>query len=72
MFGKVRDPVCGVRVKKSTPYRYNLQGKTFYFHGGACRQTFKNDPERFIGGKRKKGLLATLAEGSDGQPKTCH
>ncbi len=53
--------VCGVKVKKSTQYRCSLNGKTFYFHGAACRQTFKDE-----------GLIARLAEASDGQPKTCH
>jgi len=72
VFGKVRDPVCGVKVTKNTPYRHNLQGKTFYFHGAACRQTFKNNPKMFIEGKKRKGLMATLAEASDGQPKKCH
>ncbi len=72
MLGRVKDPVCGVRVKKSTRYRCNLRSKTFYFHGAACRQTFKDNPQRFVGGQKKKGLIARLAEASDGQPKTCH
>ncbi len=73
MFGKVKDPVCGVKVKKDTQYTCNLNGKTFYFDSAACRQTFTNDPQRFLGGHRKrKGLIVRLAEASDGQPKTCH
>jgi len=72
MFGKVKDPVCGIKVRKSTQYRCNLNGKTFYFHGAACRQAFKDNSQRFMGGKEKKGLIAKLAEASDGQPKTCH
>ena len=74
MFGKVKDPVCGVKVKKTTQYRCSLNGKTFYFDSAACRQTFTNDSQRFLGGgdRKKKGLIARLAEASDGQPKTCH
>jgi len=64
--------VCGAKVKKSTQYRCKLNGKTFYFHGAACRQTFKDNSQKFMGGKEKKGLIAILAEASDGQPKTCH
>ena len=64
--------VCGVKVKKSTQYRCSLNGKTFYFHGAACRQTFKDNSQRFMGGKEKKRLIARLAEASNGQPKTCH
>jgi YHS domain-containing protein len=71
MLGKVRDPVCRVKVKRSTQYRCNLNGKTFYFDSAACRQTFTNDPQRFLG-RERKGLIGRLAEASDGQPKTCH
>ena len=71
MFGKVKDPVCGVKVKKTTEFRCSSNGKTFYFDSAACRQTLINDPQRFLGGDRK-GLIARLAETSDGQPKTCH
>ena len=71
MFGKVKDPVCGIKVKKTTQYSCSSNGKTFYFDSAACRQTFQDDPGRFVGGK-KKGLITTLAEASDGQPKRCH
>ncbi len=71
MFGKAKDPVCGVKAKKTTEYRCSLNGKTFYFDSAACRQTFTDNPQRFLGGDRK-GLIATLAEASDGQPKRCH
>ena len=27
---------------------------------------------KFMGRQKKKGLIAQLAEASDGQPKTCH
>ena len=64
--------VCGIKVKKSTQYRCSLNGKTFYFRGAACRQTFKDDLPKFMGRQKKKGLIAQLAEASDGQPKTCH
>jgi YHS domain-containing protein len=72
MFGKVKDPVCGVRVKKSTQYTCSLNGKTFYFDSAACKTTFKEDPHRFLRGKKKKSFLETLTEASDGRPKTCH
>ncbi len=72
MFRTKRDPVCGAKIGKNTPYRYSFRRRTFYFHGDACRQTFKNNPEGFIGGKKRKGLITTLAEASDGQPKKCH
>lgn len=73
MFGKIKDPVCGVKVKKNTQYRYSLNGKIFYFDSAACRETFKHDPQKFLGkDKEKKGLIKRLSEASDGRPKTCH
>jgi len=71
MLGKPRDPVCGAKVTRSTRYRYSLKGKVFFFDSAACRQTFLHEPERFLG-RRKKGLIESLAEESDGQPKSCH
>ena len=64
--------VCGVKVKKSIQYRCSLNGKTFYSHGAASRQTFKDGLPKFMGRQKKKGLIAQLGEASDGQPKTCH
>jgi len=72
MWGKAKDPICGVRVKKTTPYSYELNGKTFYFDSAACRQTFINDSESFMGGGRKEGFIQKLSEASDGKRKTCH
>lgn len=69
MWGRAKDPVCGVRVRKTTPYWYKQNGKTFYFDSSACRQTFI---ERFLGDGIKKGFLQKLSEASDGQRKTCH
>lgn len=71
MWGKVKDPVCGVKIEKTSPYRYKLDGKTFYFDSAACRQTFKDDPQRFVGDMKKKSLIQKLSEESDGKPKKC-
>lgn len=72
MWSSAKDPVCGVRVKKTTPYWYKLNGKTFYFDSIACRQTFKDNPQSFLGGGRKEGFIQKLSEESDGRRKTCH
>ena len=72
MWGRVRDPVCGVRVKKTTPYWYKQNNKTFYFDCAACRQTFIEDTQEFVGDGIKKGFLQKLSEESDGERKTCH
>lgn len=72
MFGKVKDPVCKAKVKKSTSYRYTLNGRTFYFDSAACRETFKNDPQKFLGKGKKRSFMEKLSKVSDGRPKTCH
>jgi len=71
MLGTTKDPVCKVKVKKSTPYKLVYNSRVFYFDCAACRATFKGDPHRFIGGKKKKSFFENLAEVSDGRPKSC-
>ena len=70
MFGK-HDPVCGVRISRNTCYKAEYRGKTYYFDCDACKHTFEENPEVFVG-KKGKGLLETLAEHQDGMPKSCH
>ncbi len=72
MLGTTKDPVCKAKVKKSTPYKLNLDSRVFYFDSAACKATFEKDPHRFLRGKKKKSFLNSLAEASDGRPKTCH
>lgn len=72
MLGTTKDPVCKAKVKKSTPYKLNLDSRVFYFDSAACKATFEGNPQQFIGDKKKKSFLNSLAEASDGRPKTCH
>jgi Cu+-exporting ATPase len=47
----VRDPVCGMTVDPhTTPHRYNLRGRPFYFCSAGCRSKFAADPERYLAG----------------------
>jgi Cu+-exporting ATPase len=72
MFGK-RDPVCGVKVDKKSKYTAKYGGKTYYFDCAACKSTFEENPERFLGKKPGEGgLLESLAKRRGEVPKSCH
>jgi len=42
-----RDPVCGMTVDRKTPFRSTAGGRTTFFCGPGCRDTFEQDPARF-------------------------
>lgn len=46
--GQSIDPVCGMRVDSSKPYRWETGGTTYSFCCAGCRDKFKNDPSRFL------------------------
>jgi YHS domain-containing protein len=70
MFGR-RDPVCGVKVGRSSRYTAEYGKKTYYFDCLACKHTFEENPARFVG-RKAEGLLNSLAKHQDGTPKSCH
>src|SRR5688572_16623709 len=39
------DPICGMQVKESTPFKAEREGETFYFCSEHCRKTFVEEPE---------------------------
>jgi len=43
-----RDPVCGMTVDRSTKFRSDWQGRTYYFCGAGCKSRFDADPEAFL------------------------
>jgi YHS domain-containing protein len=67
---RLRDSVCGAKVKKKTEFFLQYKDKIFYFDCQACRETFKNNPDSYIG--KKKGFFSWLNKGTDGVPKSCH
>lgn len=45
------DPVCKMDVdEKSTEYRGEYQGKTYYFCAPGCKRAFEADPEKYLEG----------------------
>ena len=44
------DPVCGMTVdEKSTKYKMDWNGSTFFFCSPGCLASFKSDPNRYVG-----------------------
>lgn len=45
----VKDPVCGMKVEvEEAPVQTTYREKTYYFCCPACRDKFKEEPEKFI------------------------
>lgn len=43
-----RDPVCGMNVPETVPYKTEYKGATYYFCCDHCLAEFKRDPERYL------------------------
>jgi len=49
MFGKEKDPVCGMKVKKDSAAAVSeYNGKKYYFCAVACKEKFDKGPEKYI------------------------
>lgn len=49
MFGKTKDPVCGMMVAKKTATAISQhKGKVFYFCSKACKEKFDQNPSKYI------------------------
>jgi YHS domain-containing protein len=43
------DPVCKMKVKKKKAvYKSEYKGKTFYFCAQSCKNSFDEDPEKYL------------------------
>jgi hypothetical protein len=49
-----RDPVCGMTVDRTTPFRSKLHGKTYYFCGEGCKRRFDESPEAYLDPSRPR------------------
>jgi Cu+-exporting ATPase len=58
------DPVCGMEVSpENGAASAEYEGTTYYFCSEQCKDTFLQDPARFLGGgpePAKKGLMGRL------------
>jgi Cu+-exporting ATPase len=49
MFGKAKDPVCGMKVKKSEAAAVSeYKGRKYYFCTLACKGKFEKEPEKYV------------------------
>ena len=49
MLGKAKDPVCGMKVRKSGAAAVSeYKGKKYYFCAEACKAKFEKEPEKYI------------------------
>jgi Cu+-exporting ATPase len=46
--GVIKDPVCGMTVKKDTTLRHEHDGKTYLFCNPKCQAKFSADPEKYL------------------------
>ena len=50
MFGRVKDPVCGMKVKKkAAAATAEYQGTTYYFCAVGCKERFEQEPAKYLG-----------------------
>lgn len=45
-----KDPICGMNVdEKTTRFKSEHMGKTYYFCSQMCKTTFDKNPMKFVG-----------------------
>ena len=53
---EITDPVCGMRVAYDTELQIEYRGVTYRFCDPACAETFRDEPERWVGDGRAEGF----------------
>jgi YHS domain-containing protein len=76
---KVIDPVCGMAVIGGlTGILTTFKGQTYYFCAEGCRQTFEENPQKFLDPKpqKRKGIwgryMDRLQKATEGKAQKCH
>ncbi len=49
-----KDPVCGMDVSETTPYKFTYKGVTYDFCSEDCLEEFESDPEYYVGRLQKE------------------
>ena len=72
-------PVCGMEVVPDVKEIVtSIDGETYYFCAEGCRQSFEENPQKFLNPRpaKKKGLwgryLERLEKSSGGKAMKCH
>ena len=50
------DPVCGMHIAHDTAIVVEYRGTTYRFCDPACAETFRDEPERWVGAGDKPGF----------------
>jgi uncharacterized membrane protein YraQ (UPF0718 family)/YHS domain-containing protein len=50
----LRDPVCGMTVSRTSAFKSEWNGTTYYFCGPGCKERFDADPDRYLGTARPR------------------
>lgn len=51
------DPVCGMEISRTTAAEeLEHEGRVYYFCAAVCKETFEEDPEKYIKSHRQHGL----------------
>jgi YHS domain-containing protein len=49
LFGKVKDPVCGMKIsKRKAAGAVEHHGKLYYFCSKGCREKFEKEPKKYV------------------------
>lgn len=51
------DPVCGMAVERNASIQVEHRGVTYRFCDAACAETFREDPERWVGDGADPGFV---------------
>ncbi|MFG0253471.1 MAG: heavy metal translocating P-type ATPase [Rhodopirellula sp. JB053] len=65
---KAIDPVCGMRVDRSTNLHSEYQGTTYYFCHPGCLERFEKTPEQILAERAAKDAAKAQGGSSNGQP----
>ena len=70
--GMTTDPVCGMKVdSRTSPHRFELDGKPYWFCSASCLAKFSADPERYLSGATSGATTADLSDVPAGAIWTC-
>lgn len=70
--GMTTDPVCGMKVdSRTSPHRFELDGKPYSFCSASCLAKFSADPEGYLSGAASGATKADLSDVPAGTIWTC-
>ncbi|SCU74702.1 copper transporter [Cupriavidus necator] len=65
----MRDPVCGMTVKRDAPYQASYGGAQYFFCSAGCQKRFEADPARYVA--PQSASVPDETEAAPGTTYTC-